>query len=314
MSRPKAILLMILVTLLWSMAGVVTRFLDSTAGFEATFWRSAFNALALTLALTIIRGPHLCYSLVHASKVIWISGICWSVMFTAFMVAITLTTVANVLIIMALGPLITALFTRFFLKHRLSTATWLTIAVAGMGMIWMFIQGENATFTITGSLISLLVPLSAAINFTLLQYISLHQKNTDDCSQDKPAREDMLQAVLIGAVLSALLCLPLSLPFQASNHDLGLLAFLGTFQLAIPCLLVVRLSKELSAPEISLISQLEVLFGVTWAWLWAGEQLSRDTLNGGSLMIGALVANEVFRIVQQHRIRKMVRNHYQNRV
>ena len=36
-------------------------------------------------------------------------ALCWAVMFTAFMVAITMTTVANVLVTMAIAPLVTAL-------------------------------------------------------------------------------------------------------------------------------------------------------------------------------------------------------------
>ena len=47
---------MVFVTLLWSMAGVVTRRLDGATGFEATFWRSAFNALALVVLLARLRG------------------------------------------------------------------------------------------------------------------------------------------------------------------------------------------------------------------------------------------------------------------
>lgn len=47
MSHLQAVSLMTVVTLLWSMAGVVTRHLDSAASFEVTFWRSAFKALAL---------------------------------------------------------------------------------------------------------------------------------------------------------------------------------------------------------------------------------------------------------------------------
>ena len=43
---------MVLVTLLWSMAGVITRHLDAARSFEVTFWRSAFNALALIAVLS----------------------------------------------------------------------------------------------------------------------------------------------------------------------------------------------------------------------------------------------------------------------
>jgi drug/metabolite transporter (DMT)-like permease len=98
--------------------------------------------------------------------------------------------------------------------------------------------------------------------------------------------------VLIGALISMAVTLPLSLPFQASTHDLTLLALLGVFQLAVPCLLVVHLARVLPGPEISLLGLLEVMFGVTWAWLFAGEQPSAATLSGGALVIGALVVNE----------------------
>ncbi|MCK5071118.1 MAG: EamA family transporter [Desulfocapsa sp.] len=305
MSRPQAVSLMILVTLLWSIAGVVTRHLDSAPSFEVTFWRSTFNAIALAIGLTLIRGVSLWKNILHSPRIIWISGICWAIMYTSFMVALTLTTVANVLIVMALGPLITALFARIFLQHKLPTTTWLAIAIAALGIIWMFLYGEDATFSIIGSLISLGVPLSAAINFTILQHVSLNRE-PQTATSAKKAPQDMLPAVLIGATLSALATLPLAWPFQASVHDLGLLSILGVFQLAIPCLLVVRLTKELSAPELSLLGQLEVIFGVTWAWLWAGEHLSSNTLTGGAMVLGALTANELFLIFNQRRARKKI--------
>ena len=302
MSHLRAVSLMILVTLLWSMAGVVTRHLDSAPSFEVTFWRSAFNGVALALALTWIRGPGLWRSLLHAPPVLWLSGMCWAVMFTSFMVAITLTTVANVLITLAVGPLITALFARFFLNHRLSTATWLAIAVASLGIAWMFSQKGDVRLSLLGTLVALAVPLSSATNFTILQQVGL-KRAMSSVGGSKPL-QDMLPAVLIGATLSALVTLPLAWPFQASFHDLRLLGFLGVFQLAIPCLLVVRLSRELPAPEISLLALLEVVFGVTWAWLWAGETPSANTLGGGVLVLGAMVANELARMFGQRRAGK----------
>lgn len=303
--------MMIVVTLLWSIAGVVTRHLDSAPSFEVTFWRSAFTALTIAVFLTWKRGPGLWRNLLRSPREIWISGICWSIMFTCFMVAITLTTVANVLIVMALGPLITALFACFFLHHKLPMVTWLAIGVAAIGIIWMFFHEGGTTFSLVGSLVSLAIPVAAAINFTTLQHVGLSNKGQTTGSEEGPVR-DMLQSVLIGAILSALVTLPLSLPFQASGHDLGLLALLGVFQLALPCLLLVHLSKVLSAPEISLLTQLEVIFGVTWAWLWAGEHLSLNSLIGGGLVLGALIVNELARIHRQRKIERAILDFAEN--
>ncbi len=285
MKHRNAVLVMVAVTLMWSIAGVVSRQLESAGGFELTFWRSAFNALALVVFLFFLRTPAgLWRSLCSGGRALWLSGACWCVMFTAFMLALSLTTVANVLVTMAVAPLFTALASRFVLGQRLAGRTWAAIVVAGVGIGWMY--GEQAVVgdarQLLGTLVALGVPLAAATNWTLLQHLK---------GRPGPAA-DMLPAVLVGALLSAALTLPFALPWTASAHDLRLLALLGTVQLAIPCLLAVVVARVLPAPEISLLALLEVLFGVAWAWLGAGERPSAAVLGGGLLVLLALATNE----------------------
>ncbi len=57
LSHGRAVAWMVLAALLWSIAGVVTRQLDSAHSFEVTFWRSLFNALALVVLIGAMRGP-----------------------------------------------------------------------------------------------------------------------------------------------------------------------------------------------------------------------------------------------------------------
>jgi len=297
MSHRRAVILMVVVTLLWSMAGVVSRHLEGARSFEVTFWRSAFNALALAIALTALRGPHLWSGLARAPRVVWASALCWAVMYTAFMVALTLTTVANVLVIMALGPLMTALLARLFLAQRLPPRTWAAILLAGGGVVWMFARQLGAGVSPAGSAAALAVPLAAAINWTLLQ--TAGQRDMASTAEGTVA-PDMLPAVLLGAMISAATALPLAWPLQATAHDIGLLGFLGAFQLALPCLLVVRLSRVLSGAEISLLGLLELVFGVALAWLGAGEVPTGETLVGGALVVGALVLNEWLALPPRH--------------
>ena len=290
-SHSQAVVVMVAATLLWSIAGVVSRYLESARGFEVTFWRSACNALALVLLLSWLRGPRsLWTSLRGGGRAIWLSGACWCVMYTNFMLALTLTTVANVLITMALAPLFTALAARLALHHRLPLRTWVAIVVAGIGIAWMYgteLTGGEARH-LWGILVALGVPLAAAVNWTLLQHQAAHARH----GQAGAPPADMLSAVLLGAVLSALVTLPLALPLQASRHDLSLLAMLGLIQLAIPCLMAVTAARTLKAPEVALLSLLEVIFGVAWAWLGAGEAPTMSVLGGGALVLGALAVNE----------------------
>jgi drug/metabolite transporter (DMT)-like permease len=286
MSHRRAVALMIVVTLMWSIAGVVTRHLEAARSFEVTFWRSLFNAVALAVMLVALRGAGpLWRSIRGGGRTLWISGLCWSVMYTAFMVAITLTTVANVLVTMATAPLITALLARVALGHRLAWRTWAAIFAAALGIGWMYAQEVSGAEPrhLLGTAVALGVPLASALNWTVLQH----------SSRREGAPQDLLPAVLIGAVLSAAVTLPLSVPFAASAHDMGLLALLGVVQLAVPCLLVVTIARVLPAPEVALLALLEVIFGVLWAWWGAGEAPSAAVLGGGSLVLGALVANEM---------------------
>lgn len=288
LTHSRAVALMVLVALMWSIAGVISRHLESARSFEVSFWRSAFTVLALAIALGAMRGKALLADIRRGGWPLWLSGLCWAVMFTNFMVAIMLTTVATVLVTLAIAPLLTALFARVFLHHKLPTRTWVAIAVAGAGIAWMFgRQAFTGSASLVGALVALGVPLAAATNWTLLQH--LHQRHARDPSVREP---DMLPAVLIGALLSALATLPLALPFSATTGDLSLLALLGVVQLAIPCLLVVMLAKVLPAPEISLLALLEVIFGVLLAWVGAGEVPGPAAQAGGALVVSALLVNE----------------------
>ena len=100
MTHRRAVLVMVAVTLMWSIAGVVSRQLEAARSFEVTFWRSSFNALGLVVLLAWLRGPApLMRSLREGGRTLWLSGLCWSVMFTAFMISLTLTTMANALVV-----------------------------------------------------------------------------------------------------------------------------------------------------------------------------------------------------------------------
>jgi len=286
LTHSRAVLLMVAITFMWSIAGVVTRHLESARSFEVTFWRSFFTLLSLLVILPLFQGRDVFLRIRHGGRALWISGVCWSFMFTAFMMALTLTSVANVLVTLAVGPFLTALLARVVIGHRIAMRTWLAIAVAGLGIAWMFggdLQANGHGSQLAGTLVALLVPMAGAINWTVVQR-----------SQAQGDKVDLVPAVMVGAFISSLVTLPLALPLTATAHDIALLAMLGLVQLAIPCVLSVRCASVLKAPEISLLALLEIIFGILLAWLGAGEVPGTNVLTGGALVLGALLVNELF--------------------
>ena len=280
LSHGQAVVLMVANAAMWSIAGVVTRQLESAQSFEITFWRSLFTVLSLLVLLPLTQGRDVFKGMRQGGISLWLSGVCWSVMFTAFMLALTMTTVANVLITMAMGPFFTALVARVVLGQRIDVRTALAIVMAALGIAWMF-GAEVATQGWLGFVVALCVPLAAAVNWTVVQRAAV-----------RGLAVDLAPGVLIGAAISCLVTLPMSMPFQAVATDVAWLALLGLVQLAIPCLLSVACAKVLKAPEVSLLALLEVVFGIFLAWWGAGEEPSSSVLSGGLLVLGALLAHQ----------------------
>lgn len=283
MSHRRAVALVILCTLMWSMGGVVSRYFQTREGFEVTFWRSLFAALTV-LAWFAWRGfgPSV-RGLAQAGRMLWVSGLMWAAMFTCFMLSLSMTTVANVLITQSLAPVFTALLAGMLLRRPVGGRTWAAIAVATLGICLMYVfdvsalEGRHAL----GVAIALGVPAAAAFNWVLVQRYG--------------SSLDLTGAVLVGSVLSMAITLPLAWPMGVSGHDLLLLAMLGVFQLGIPCILVVQAARHLAAAKVSLLVLLEVVFGILLTWLFGSETPGWATLAGGTAVLAALVYNELTR-------------------
>jgi len=61
----------------------------------------------------------------------------------------------------------------------------------------------------------------------------------------------------------------------------------------VPCMLMVRAAHHLAPHEIALLGLLEVVLGPIWVWIGVGEAPSASTLQGGALVLFALLLNEL---------------------
>jgi len=267
---------MVAAPVLWSTAGVVTRHVERAGAAEQVFWRSLF-ATVFVFAYLIFTRTSPWKAVRDAGWPGLVSGLMWAVMFTAFLFALSMTTTANTLVVMSVSPLLTAVFARIFLSDPVPPRTWIAASGAAVGIGFMF--GFSLERHFLGMAVALLIPVAAAINVVTLRASA--------------ARLDLVPAVMLGGALSCLLALPFALPFSLSQGDFLLLAFLGFFQLGLPCMLLVVASRTLPAPEIALLGLLEVVLGPLWAWLGAGETPAGATLAGGGVVLAALVLNEL---------------------
>jgi drug/metabolite transporter (DMT)-like permease len=268
---------LVLATLMWSVAGAVTRHLDAPTGPAITLWRSVFAGLAVLVYLVWVAMKHKRLPLVFSAPTLF-SGAMWCAMFCCFMFALARTSVANTLVVYSLAPLLTAVLAALVLGTRILRRTWVAIVLVTTGLVCMFARDFNLD-AMGGVWIALGVPLASALNLVAMKKAG--------------ASVEFVPALLIGCALSIAVTAPFAWPLTPSLHDLGLLAFLGVFQLGLPCILMLRVVPYLSAPETSLLDLLEIVFGVLWAWLGAGEIPSLATLVGGSVVLFGLALHEL---------------------
>ncbi len=169
----RAVILMIIAPALWSTAGVVTRHLSpelQAAGrFEITFWRSLFAAVFVGGYLLL---QHDFIGALRRAGVAGVmSGCMWATMFVSFMLALTLTSTANTLIMLAVAPLVTALLARAVLRTPISPRTWIAIFIAMAGIAAMFAGSLRieSSASVLGMLIALGAPIASAINVVILE-------------------------------------------------------------------------------------------------------------------------------------------------
>ncbi len=158
----RAVILMIIAPALWSTAGVVTRHLSpelqAEGRFEITFWRSLFAAVFVGGYLLLRRD--FTGALRRAGVAGLLSGCMWATMFVTFMLALTLTSTANTLIMLAVAPLVTALLARAVLRTPISPRTWFAIFIAMAGIAAMF--AGSLRIESSASVLGMLIALGSA--------------------------------------------------------------------------------------------------------------------------------------------------------
>jgi drug/metabolite transporter (DMT)-like permease len=277
-TRLRAVLFMVIACVAWSGAGLTVRLMSLSDPWEIVFWRSFFMMLFLAGVLLTRYGRDTAARIAAVGRAGAAAGFFLSLTFVFFIIALSMTTVANTLVIMSVSPFITALLGRWLLRERIAGQAYAAMAVALVGitiMFWDSLQSGG----VLGTLIALGVPLSFSANLLVLRRAG--------------TSVDMVPTVFIAGVISCAMTLPLAWPFSVTQMDLALLAFMGCGQLGLGCLLMTIATRHLSAAEVSLLGLLEITMGPIWVWLGTGERPSDLAMVGGLIVLAALAGNEL---------------------
>jgi drug/metabolite transporter (DMT)-like permease len=257
----------------FSTAGVMVRRVDLPA-WDVSFWRSIL--LLLTIVPLLLWQRHATWrDMRNAGGALFASAAALAGSMIAFILALGLAPVANVLIMFGATPFITALLARLVLGEPLHRHTLFAMAVAAVGL-GLSVVGSLQAGAVAGMAIAFIVVLCISANYVIVR-----------------RRRDvgMTPSLALAGILGALVSLPFAQPASVGADDMPWLLALGPGQLAGGLLLYMAALKRIPAGRAALLGLLELVLGPVWVWLVDGERPGPLTLVGGVVVIGAAATN-----------------------
>jgi drug/metabolite transporter (DMT)-like permease len=271
-SRRHGIMLVAISAVLWSTAGLFVRMahLDT---WTIVFWRSIFSALTLgMIAVTQNRG-HIVRSFTGFGIPGAVTIVVVVISTISYVVALRLTTVANVMTVYAALPFI----------------------ATAIAFVWL---GERATkrFLVAGAfaLVGIAITTGAvATSHDLAGILAAFVMTTGFATQLVNAKRHQSLDMMVLIALSAVVCIPVASLFMQyripTPEQLFACALYGILTTGLAYILALKGGRLVSSGEAGLISMLDVVLGPFWVWVFFAEQPTAAAIFGGIVVLTSVL-------------------------
>jgi len=267
--RAKAILYLVIASVLWSTGGMLIKLVDwNPVAIAGT--RSGIAALVM---LAFVRKPKFSKSKTQiAGAAFYMSTV------ILFVTANKLTTAANAILLQYTAPIWVAVLGTWVLKEKTLRVDWLAIFAVMAGMVLFFI-GDLGGGALAGNLLSVLSGLFLALTVIFLRL----QK---DGSQ--------IEMTLLGNIMTFLVSIPFILQSVPDFKSMVGILILGVFQLGISYTLFSLAVRHVTALEAILIPVIEPILNPIWVFLATGEKPGALALLGGLIVVLAVTLRSFY--------------------
>jgi drug/metabolite transporter (DMT)-like permease len=260
-----------LAAIAWSTAGVLQRQLTVDTPTQV-FGRAAFAGVALLGYVAIVERGHVA----RAFRAVGGAGIavalCVAIASGSFISALNHATVARVLFILAVAPVLAAVLAWATLGEPISRRTALSLLLALCGVAVMLGAPGDASLAGDG------LAFIAALAFSAMIVITRWRHEVS-----------MAPATCLSQAILVVAFLPFASPGAIGGNDVAWLAALGIGQIGLGFALLTVGARLIPAAQVGLITLLEVVLGPVWVWLALDERPDTLTLVGGTIVIAAIV-------------------------
>ncbi len=280
-------LLVFLSALMWSLGGTIARFIAIDDSWTVVFWRSVWAAAFLIAFMAWRDGPRGTLKLFRDMGLPGLAvAVCFATASTCFVVALSYTKVANILLMQAGVPLLAALLSWLLFREKVSAATWAAIAGVIVGVAIMVSESLGGAVSPIGDGLALLI----AFMFSIATVITR-----------RFAQVRMTPATCLGTILAALFAASQVGQFAVSPRDMGFLFAFGVINLGVGLAFFATGARLVPAAVAALLGTFEPILGPIWVWLVHGEVPSARTMVGGVVVVAALLVHIGLELRRQSR-------------
>lgn len=242
--------------------------------------RSLIAAVAFALALPQARRGARARSLP--------TSVAYALTLVLFVAAAKRTTAASAIFLQSISPLFLLLIGPLVLRERPTRADALSLPILAAGALLFFLDAPAASALATDPRTGNLLAAASGLTWAgTVAGLRLAQRGAR-----VEGRDEGLGAVLLGNVVTVLVCAPFAVAdlARATAHDALAISYLGLFQVGAAYVLMNYGLRSVPALEASLLLLLEPALSPAWAFLVHRERPGVLALIGGALMLAATAA------------------------
>jgi drug/metabolite transporter (DMT)-like permease len=273
-SRWLGVTLVVLSACAFSTAGFFTRLIDTDV-WTMLFWRGLFGGLFIAGYVVWRERAGALAALRRIGVPGLVAAGCSTAATICFINALRQTTVADVLVINATAPFITAALAWAWTGDR---ERWTTLAASGVALLGVVVTVGAAAGS--GRLFGDVLALVMTILISAMMVVIRRHRAVS-----------MLPAAALSAFLCAVVVWPWADPASATGWNFVNLILFGTTQFGLGLLLLTLGTRLISAPRSALIGALETPLAPALVWLAFGEVPSLATAVGGAIVLAAVVGD-----------------------
>ncbi len=272
----------------WSFGGTIARFLSVQDSWTVVFWRCLFGGLFLLAFMLVRDGPRGTVRLFRDMGWPGITvGLCFTIAASAFIVAISYTTIANVMLLGAGVPLFAALITWLVFREPVSVLTWIAIALVICGVGIMVSGSFSGKVSPVGDALGVLI----AFAFALATVVTRRYPHVR-----------MTPATCFGCFVASAFAATQAGSLTVSAGDMGLLVVFGAFNLGLGMACFVTGARLIPSALATLLSMAETMLAPVWVGLVHGEVPATRTIFGGVIILTALIGYLTAEFLRQRRL------------